>query len=152
MADKFRRKAVQISAMQRRHECTIEATMKDWMDGGHGYVPDKKPDGIIHIMMENWNSIKLFTEKNQERIAKINKSRKRYNADIMLGCEPQVNWSMADSEHQFYELFGFREQKKGNAAYNRNEHVKRCQQGGTTAMAFGTTREDLSAETTPIMV
>ena len=53
MADKFRRKAVQILVMQRRHKRTIEATMKDWMDGGHGYVPDKKPDGIIHIIMEN---------------------------------------------------------------------------------------------------
>ena len=53
MADKFRRKALQISAMKRRHEQTIEAVMKDWIDGGHGYVPDKKPDGIIRIIMEN---------------------------------------------------------------------------------------------------
>ena len=44
MADKFRRKAVQISAMQRKHERTIEEMMKDWMDGGHGYIPDKKLD------------------------------------------------------------------------------------------------------------
>ena len=137
MADKFRRKAMQISAMQRKHELTIEAMMKDWMDGGHGYVPDKKPDGVVRIMMENWNSIKLFTEKSQERISKINETRKRYNADIMLGCEPQVDWSMADSEHQFYELFGFGEPKKGKAAYNYNEHIQRCQQGGTAAMAFG---------------
>ena len=98
MDDKFRRKVVQIPAIQRRHERMVEAMMTDWMDGGHGYVPDKKPDGIIRIIMENWNSIKLFKEKNQERISKINETRKRYNADIMLGCKPQVDWSMANSE------------------------------------------------------
>ena len=62
--------------IQRRHERIIEAMMKDWMEGGHVYVPDKKPDEIFCIIMENWNSIKLFTEKNQERISKINKTRK----------------------------------------------------------------------------
>ena len=67
-------------------------------------------------LMDNWNSIKLFTEKNQERILIINETRKRYNSDIMVGCEPQVDWSMADSEHQFYELFGSGEPKKGKAA------------------------------------
>ena len=111
--------------------------MKDWMDGDHGYVPDKKPDGIVRIIMENWNSIKLFTEKNQERILEINGTRTRYNADIMIGCEPQVDWSMADSEHQFYKLLGFWEPEKGKTAYNSNEHIQRCQQGGTSAMAFG---------------
>ena len=100
-------------------------------------IPDRKPDGVVRIIMENWNSIKLFTEKNQERISKINETRKRYNADIMLGLEPQVDWSMADSEHQFYELSGFGEPKKGKAAYSNNEHVQRCQQRGTAAMAFG---------------
>ena len=49
MADKFRRKAMQILAMQHKHELTIEAMMKDWMDGGHGYVPDKKPDGVVSL-------------------------------------------------------------------------------------------------------
>ena len=137
MADKFWRKAVQISAMQHRQERTIEAMMKNWMKGGYRYVPDKKSDGIVRIIMENWNSIKLFTEKNQERISKINETRKRYNADIMVGCEPQVDWSMADSEHQFYKLFGSGEPKKEKAAYNSNEHIQRCQQGGTAAMAFG---------------
>jgi hypothetical protein len=44
MADKFQRKAVQISAIQRKHARMIEVMMKDWMDGGHGYIPDKKPD------------------------------------------------------------------------------------------------------------
>ena len=128
---------MQISAMQRRHERAIETMMKDWVDGGHCYIPDKKPDGVVRIIMEDWNSIKLCTEKNQEGISKINKTRKRYNADIMLGCEPQVDWSMADIEHQFYKLFEFWELKEGKAAYNSNEHIQRCQQGGTSAMAFG---------------
>ena len=137
MADKFWRKAMQISAMQRRYEQTIEAMMKDWMDGGHGYVPDKKPDGIFRIIWENWNIIRLFTEKNQERISKIDETRKRYSADIVGGWEPQVDWSMVDNDHQFYELLGFGEPKKGKVAYNSNEHIQRCQQGGTAAMDFG---------------
>ena len=40
MADKFRRKAVKMSGMQRKHERTIEEMMKYWMDGGHGYIPE----------------------------------------------------------------------------------------------------------------
>ena len=43
MADEFPRKAVQILSVQHRHERTIAMRMKNWMDGGHGYVPDKKP-------------------------------------------------------------------------------------------------------------
>ena len=77
MVDEIRRQAVQISAMQHRHEQNIEVMTKDWMDGGHGYVPDKKPDGIFRIVWENWNSIKLFTEKNRERISKIDETRKK---------------------------------------------------------------------------
>ena len=129
MADKFWRKALQIAAMQRRYKQTIEVMMKDWMEGGHGYVPDKKPDGIFRIIMEDWNSIKLLKEKNQERILKINKTRKRYNADIMLVCGPQVDWSMVDSEHKFHKLLGFGDPRKGKAAYNSNAHIQRCQQG-----------------------
>ena len=49
---------------------------------------DKKPDGIFCIIWENWNSIKLFTENNRERISKIDETRKRYSANISGGCEP----------------------------------------------------------------
>ena len=81
--------------------------------------------------------VDLFTEKNQERISKIDETRKRYSADIVGGWEPQVDWSMVDNDHQFYELLGFGEPKKGKVAYNSNEHIQRCQQGGTAAMDFG---------------
>ena len=53
MADRFRRKAVQILAAQHRHKRTIAAMMKDWMDNEHEYVPGKKPDGIFHTVWEN---------------------------------------------------------------------------------------------------
>ena len=82
MADKFRRKSVQISAAQCRHERKIAAMMKDWMDGGHGCVPDKTPDGIFHIIQEDWNSIKLFTEKNRDIISSIEENREK----IQCGC------------------------------------------------------------------
>ena len=55
----------------------------------------------------------------------------------MCGCKAQVDWSTTKEDQQFYEMFGFGEPKKGKAAYNSNEHIQRCQQGGTSAMAFG---------------
>ena len=106
------------------------------MDGGHRYVPDKKTDGIFSIIWENWNSIKLFTEKNCDRISKIDGTRKRYNADIVGGCKPQVDWSMKDNKQHFYRLYGFGELKKGKVAHNSNAYIQQYQQGGTLAMAF----------------
>ena len=82
MSDKFRRKAVQISAAQCRHERIITAMTKDWMNSGHGCVPNKKPDGIFCIIWENWNNIKLSTEKNRDRISKIDGTRKKDTVPI----------------------------------------------------------------------
>ena len=111
--------------------------MKDWMDGGHGYVPDKKPDGVFRMIWENWNSIKYSRKRIAKEYLRLMKPRKRYNANIIGDCEPYVDWSMANSKQQFYELFGFGGPKKGKVAYNSNKHIKRCQQEGTAAMAFG---------------
>jgi hypothetical protein len=98
-------------------------------------VPLKKPDGIIRFLWENWNSIKLFTEANHERIHTIEALRKHYNADIVGGCELMVDWSQADQD--FFDLFGMGEERKGAAAWNKHERNERCQPGGTSLMAFG---------------
>ena len=42
-------------------------------------------------MFENWNSMKFWTEKNRDRIRLIDNTRKRLDADILAGVEPQVN-------------------------------------------------------------
>ena len=111
--------------------------MKDWMDGRHGYVHDKKPAIIFCIILENWISIKLFTEDNQDWISKIEKNRKIYNADMMCGCEPQVDWLMTQEDQQFHEMFNLGEPRKRSAVFNISEHIQRCQKWGMATMLFG---------------
>ena len=92
-------------------------------------------------MWENWNSIKLFTEEKNDRINHIEGLRKKYDVDILAGCETQTNWNIADDDKQFENLFGFGEDSKSRAARSSTEpDVKdRCQPGGTAIISFGQT-------------
>ena len=135
LADKFRSSASKIAAAQKKASKIIEAMLKDWDKGGHGFVPHIKPDGIIRIIWENWNSLKYFTEKDHNRIRTIEEIRKHWNADLVGGCELMVDWSQADDD--FFDLFGMGEERRGAAAYNKKESNERAQPGGTSLMAFG---------------
>jgi hypothetical protein len=125
--------------------------MKDWMEGGHGYIPTVKPDGTIRILMENWNSLKYFTEKNHDRIHRIDALRRKYSADILAGCEVQTDWSMAERDKQFDDLFGLGIPRQGGAAHNTEDEgiTNRCQPGGVAAIAFGKLSEYVKVEPDP---
>ena len=90
-ADKFRHRGASVLWAKRRQEKAVDDMMKDWMNGGHGIISEEKQDGIFRIIWENWNSLKLFTEKDNDRVARIEAIRKKYNADVVAGCETQVN-------------------------------------------------------------
>ena len=54
--------------------------------------------------MENWNSLKIFTEKDHARIHRIDAIRKTYKVDVIGGLETQTYWPLVDKEFQFNEL------------------------------------------------
>ena len=60
-ADNSRSKASRIALAQHRNELKVQQLTKEWTAGGLGYVPDKKPDGIIRIM---WENISKVLERN----------------------------------------------------------------------------------------
>ena len=94
-------------------------------------MPGRKPDGILCIIWENWNSIKLFTEKNYERISKIDETRKRYNADVIGGCEPQVDgpWQIMSSSFMNYlDLESLRRKGQHSIVVNTSNNVNKEEQ------------------------
>ena len=80
----------------------------------------------------------LVVESNLPQYRYLGLFVKRYTstiADIVGGCELQVDWSQADQD--FYDLFGMGEDGKSAAAWNKTERNERCQPGGTSLIAFG---------------
>ena len=67
----------------------------------------------------------------------INSLITRFETDAIFGCENHCDWSFAEGDDKFYELFGQGKERKGIAAWNKNEKHVREQYGGTAAMAFG---------------
>ena len=89
-------------------------------------------------MFENWNSLGIYT--GQQKVAKMDYLRKRYNVDTILGCETQCDWRHADSDSQFKNLFGLGEAKKVCVGHNVTGDKKtavRDQKGGTAMGTFG---------------
>ena len=82
---KMSRKAAKIAVARRRQGMVIGDLLKDIVDGGHGFVPPQKPDDTVRVVMENWNSLKIFTEKEHDRIYSIDAIMKKYNADTIAG-------------------------------------------------------------------
>ena len=134
----MRFRAANIMAFKRKQQRRAKPHLLDWKTNGHGWIDERKPDGVVRISFENWNSLKFWTEKNRDRVHTINDTRRRFGIDVMMGAETQVDWTAADDGDQFHDIFGFGEHRKSVAAHNRNELISRAQPGGTAAMAFGT--------------
>ena len=54
----------------------------DWKQGGHGWLSDRKPHNIIRVILENYNSLKYWTESKKDKIQTIEGTRKRLQADV----------------------------------------------------------------------
>ena len=48
--------------------CEEEDIVKDmvtqWSQGGHGYVPQEKPDDVLRLLVENANSLGIYSPTN----------------------------------------------------------------------------------------
>ena len=86
-------------------------------------------------MYENWNSLGIFT--GMQKVRKVDALAKHYNVDTIAGCESQCDWSQADADSQFANLFAFGQTKKCVAGYNEREKTVRDQKGGTAMATIG---------------
>ena len=91
LAEKFQRRAGELHAAQYRQARKVAQLVREWASGGHGFVPEKKPDGILRFLWENWNSLKVFTERKpqngigkHDRIKQVDALRKHFDVDAMM--------------------------------------------------------------------
>ena len=70
-----------------------------WRKPAYGKAPGSKPDNCVQIVMENFNSLGVFT--NGVKINALNKLCRKFKADILAGCETQADWRQATDKHQF---------------------------------------------------
>ena len=104
-------------------------------DGGVGYMPEKKGQGWVRIMFENWNSLGIYTQS--WKIDRLNYLVKRHNIDIVAGCECQTDWTKVDNDNQFHSILTPGRAKKGIASHNTTERIHRGQPGGTAIAGIG---------------
>ncbi len=64
-----------------------------WHKERYGNVPKQKPPNVIRGVLENFNSLEVFTGlKNNDRKAKtIDRLCRDYDADFIAGTEPQAD-------------------------------------------------------------
>ena len=138
MQVRLQERALELSAAELRQVEIMKSLDRESANKGHGWVPLKKPDGTTRLILENWNSIKYWSEaKSQVDINVIEATRKRYDADVLAGVEHQVNFSKAPEDRQFHDTFGFGEERKSVESHNRHNAEHRSAYGGTGLMVFG---------------
>ena len=86
-------------------EEAVRKTLESWHQQGQGQISKEKPDGVVRISFENWNSLKVMSEKDLFKVRRIETTRKQFSVDIMTGVESQANWSEVEPSRQFEELF-----------------------------------------------
>ena len=101
----------------------------------YGYFPREKPDDAVRLMYENWNSLGIFT--GDKKITTIDGLVKRYQVDILAGCETQCDWRQAERSRRFQHLLAFGQRKKCIVGHNTTERTVRDQKGGTAMATFG---------------
>ena len=132
------REATLLADQMQSSEEAVRRAIKDWQRHGHGKISKEKPDGTIRLSFENWNSLKVHTEKELHKVRRIEATRKEYEVDITTGVECQANWSVVEPSRQFAELFGTGEDKQSVAAHNRHWKTVKSQYGGAAMTAVGT--------------
>ena len=134
----LRREAENTAATMSAAQSQVNSMMRNWTADSYGWMDDKKPDGVIRLLWENVNSLKVITDPNLARVRCIDEMRKRLQADVLAMCETNCAWGNAPVDRQFNMLFGQGEERTSKAAYNRNDKFPpKSQYGGTALMAFG---------------
>ena len=110
----------------------------------HGLPPPPKTHDTLRIILNNVNGLQLFTKgRGNEKIGRIETTRKKFQSDIYCSVENCVQWDMSTSDQQFDDVFGIGEERYCSVAYNRNDRLSgsdgRTQPGGTSILATGRT-------------
>ena len=80
-------------------QAEVEALIRT---GRYGHAPTAKPDDTIRLMVENWNSLGVFTGKR--KLPRINSLIRSFGVDVIAGSETQCDWRQVDAEERFGEI------------------------------------------------
>ena len=128
-------------------ETRVREMLVDWTRGGHGHIDKTRPDGVVRVYLENFNSLSVEKRGGQYwKPGATDALRKKTGAEIMGGVELQANWPKIKSHNQYHELFGKGEERIPIAAHNFHSDVYNLY-GGTAMSVFGS----MSRNTTPGM-
>ena len=104
-------------------KCEEEEIVMDmvtqWSQGGHGYVPQEKPDDVLRLSVENANSLSIYHPTNW-KLKKLCAINNRYNTDGALLVETGANWAQAPDTKKPQALF--RGQRKCRVSPGHNVH------------------------------
>jgi hypothetical protein len=115
----------------------VRATFETmWKEEKYGHAPREKPAHSIRIVMENFNSLRVTS--GNSKINAINNLLCDFKADMLCGCETQVDWRMVPQDWRFHNLFGRGAETRSIVAHNINERMRTNQFGGCAIMALGT--------------
>jgi hypothetical protein len=82
--------AYQISLHKQHAQNQVSRQIEDFFrKPAYGKAPREKPDNCICVMMENFNSLGIFTKGT--KINSLNKLCRQFNVDILAGCKTQAD-------------------------------------------------------------
>jgi hypothetical protein len=99
LTKRFQERAYKLSSSKHKQVKIMNILDHEWSKKGHGWVPLDKPDNIMRLIFEKWNSIKYWSEKKMRGdINVIKATRKRYNASVLTGIKHQTTFSKAEED------------------------------------------------------
>ena len=140
--EKNNRDELQVSTMEMilmeqvaMNTVSLEVEEFDWRDR-YGNFPRKNPEDCSRLMLENWNSLGLFTQK--KKVSDVNMMIAQYEVYGLGGCEPQADWRFSDVKHKFHKLLMKCKERKIIIWFNYTEEkIARGQRGGMEMIAIG---------------
>jgi hypothetical protein len=106
--------------------------------GRYEYALQEKPDDTVRLMVENWNSLGIFTGKS--KVSRINSLLRTFEVDVVAGSETQCDWRQAPAEDKFGEIIAPGVSKRVVTGHTVTEEVgltPRDQRGGTAMAGLG---------------
>ena len=86
---------------------------------------------VIRVILENYNSLKYWTESKTDRIQTTEDTRRHLQADVQAGCEFQVGWLLLGRGNpKYHDLFATLEDRKSVVAWDEQEQSALSQVGG----------------------
>jgi hypothetical protein len=82
----------------------VQDLLKQWRQGGHGYVPDVKGNDTIRVGCENANSLSLFDQRSR-KLCKLINLHNKYQTDGACIVELGTNFLMAADGQRPEDIF-----------------------------------------------